>query len=57
MRDEVNAPSKRRARTRRSATSLGARVTLRAGGATRGAARARTRDDLPMLFIVSQVDA
>jgi isoleucyl-tRNA synthetase len=55
VRDAVNVALEARRQDKTIGTSLGARVALRAGGGT-AALLARYRDDLPMLFIVSQVD-
>jgi len=54
IRDEVNRALESARQGKTIGNSLGARVTLSAGGAT-GALLERYRDDLPMLFIVSQV--
>jgi len=54
IRDEVNRALESARQGKTLGNSLGARVTLSAGGAT-GALLERYRDDLPMLFIVSQV--
>jgi isoleucyl-tRNA synthetase len=55
VRDVVNAALEAKRQDKTIGTSLGARVTLRAGGATAELLR-RYRDDLPMLFIVSDVE-
>ncbi len=55
VRDAVNAALEARRQDKTIGTSLGARVSLRAGGDT-AALLEQYRDDLPMLFIVSQVD-
>ena len=55
MRDEVNRALEAARQEKMIGTSLGARVTLTAGGETGRAARASYEADLPMLFIVSQV--
>jgi isoleucyl-tRNA synthetase len=55
VRNEVNAALEARRQDKTIGTSLGARVVLRAAGAT-GAMLERHRDDLPMLFIVSDVE-
>ena len=55
VRDAVNVALEARRQDKTIGTSLGARVSLRSGGDT-GALLDRYRDDLPMLFIVSQVD-
>jgi isoleucyl-tRNA synthetase len=54
VRDEVNRALESARQGKTIGNSLGARVVLTAGGAT-GDLLARYRDDLPMLFIVSQV--
>jgi isoleucyl-tRNA synthetase len=54
IRDEVNKKLESARQGKTIGTSLGARVDLRAGGAT-AALLEQYRDDLPMLFIVSQV--
>jgi isoleucyl-tRNA synthetase len=54
IRDEVNRALEGARQGKTIGNSLGARVSLRAGGAT-AALLDRYRDDLPMLFIVSQV--
>jgi isoleucyl-tRNA synthetase len=54
IRDEVNRSLESARQGKAIGNSLGARVSLTAGGAT-GALLRRHRDDLPMLFIVSQV--
>ncbi len=55
VRDAVNVALEARRQDKTIGTSLGARVSLRAGGDT-AALLERYRDDLPMLFIVSHVD-
>ena len=55
VRDEVNRALEAARQEKTIGTSLQARVALRAGGAT-GALLEASRADLPMLFIVSQVD-
>jgi isoleucyl-tRNA synthetase len=54
VRDKVNVALEARRQDKTIGTSLGARVTLRASGET-AALLERYRDDLPMLFIVSDV--
>ncbi len=54
IRDEVNRALEGARQAKTIGNSLGARVALRAGGAT-AALLDRYNDDLPMLFIVSQV--
>ena len=54
IRDDVNRALEAARQGKAIGNSLGARVALRAGGAT-AALLERYRDDLPMLFIVSQV--
>ncbi|HEU4892723.1 MAG TPA: isoleucine--tRNA ligase [Vicinamibacterales bacterium] len=54
VRDDVNRALESARQGKTIGNSLGARVTLTAGGAT-GALLRRYEDDLPMLFIVSQV--
>ena len=54
IRDEVNRALEGARQAKTIGNSLGARVALRAGGAT-AALLDRYSDDLPMLFIVSQV--
>ena len=54
IRDDVNRALESARQGKAIGNSLGARVTLRAGGAT-GELLDRYRADLPMLFIVSQV--
>ena len=54
VRDAVNVALEAKRQDKTIGTSLGARVTLRAGGPTL-ALLVRYLDDLPMLFIVSQV--
>jgi isoleucyl-tRNA synthetase len=54
VRDNVNRALESARQGKTIGNSLGARVTLAAGGAT-GALLRRYEDDLPMLFIVSQV--
>jgi isoleucyl-tRNA synthetase len=55
VRDIVNVALEARRQDKTIGTSLGAHVLVRAGGET-GALLDRYRDELPMLFIVSQVD-
>jgi isoleucyl-tRNA synthetase len=55
VRDAVNISLEAKRKDKTIGTSLGAKVTLRAGGET-AALLERYRHDLPMLFIVSQVD-
>jgi isoleucyl-tRNA synthetase len=55
IRDVVNAALEARRQDKTIGTSLGARVHLHAGGGT-AALLERYRADLPMLFIVSQVE-
>jgi isoleucyl-tRNA synthetase len=55
IRDDVNRALESARQGKTIGTSLGARVTLSASGAA-GTLLERYRDDLPMLFIVSQVD-
>ena len=54
IRDDVNRALESARQGKTIGNSLGARVTLTAGGAT-GALLRRYEEDLPMLFIVSQV--
>jgi isoleucyl-tRNA synthetase len=54
IRDEVNRKLESARQGKTIGNSLGARVSIRAGGAT-AALLDSCRDDLPMLFIVSQV--
>ncbi|MGH8636073.1 MAG: class I tRNA ligase family protein, partial [Burkholderiales bacterium] len=54
IRDEVNRKLESARQGKAIGNSLGARVSVRAGGAT-AALLEPSRDDLPMLFIVSQV--
>jgi isoleucyl-tRNA synthetase len=54
IRDAVNRALESARQGKTIGNSLGARVSLRASGAT-GELLERYRDDLPMLFIVSQV--
>jgi isoleucyl-tRNA synthetase len=54
IRDEVNRKLEAARQAKTIGNSLGARVSLRAGGAT-AALLQQYQDDLPMLFIVSQV--
>ncbi|MEO7271835.1 MAG: zinc finger domain-containing protein, partial [Vicinamibacterales bacterium] len=54
VRDNVNVALEARRKDKTIGTSLGAKVTVRAGGDT-AALLARHRAELPMLFIVSQV--
>ena len=54
VRDDVNAALEARRKDKTIGTSLGAKVTLRAGGET-GALLEQHRAELPMLFIVSDV--
>ena len=54
VRDEVNAALEARRKDKTIGTSLGAKVTLRAGGET-ATLLEQYRAELPMLFIVSQV--
>jgi isoleucyl-tRNA synthetase len=54
VRDIVNVALEARRQDKTIGTSLGAHVSVRAGGET-GALLDRYRDELPMLFIVSQV--
>jgi isoleucyl-tRNA synthetase len=54
IRDDVNAALEARRKDKTIGTSLGAKVTIRAGGAT-AALLELHRAELPMLFIVSQV--
>jgi isoleucyl-tRNA synthetase len=55
IRDDVNRALESARQGKTIGNSLGARVSLRAGGPT-GTLLERYRDDLPMLFIVSQVE-
>ena len=55
IRDEANRALESARQGKTIGTSLGARLRLSASGAT-GALLQRYREDLPMLFIVSQVD-
>ena len=55
IRDDVNRALEAARQGKTIGNSLGARVALRPSGAT-GALLAALRDDLPMLFIVSQVE-
>jgi isoleucyl-tRNA synthetase len=55
VRDAVNISLEAKRKDKTIGTSLGAKVSLRAGGET-AALLERYRRDLPMLFIVSQVD-
>jgi isoleucyl-tRNA synthetase len=55
VRDAVNISLEAKRKDKTIGTSLGAKVTLRAGGET-AVLLERYRNDLPMLFIVSQVD-
>ena len=55
IRDEVNRALEAERQAKTIGNSLGARVKLRAGGAD-AALLERYRDDLPMLFIVSEVE-
>jgi isoleucyl-tRNA synthetase len=55
VRNTVNAALELKRQDKTIGTSLGARVRLRAGGAT-AALLESVRDDLPMLFIVSEVE-
>jgi isoleucyl-tRNA synthetase len=55
IRDEVNRALEAERQAKTIGNSLGAKVTLRAGGED-GRLLERYSDDLPMLFIVSQVD-
>jgi isoleucyl-tRNA synthetase len=55
VRDEVNRALEAARQAKTIGTSLAASVSLRTGGET-GSLLAQYRDDLPMLFIVSQVD-
>jgi len=55
IRDEVNAALERQRKDKVIGNSLAARVAIRAGGAD-AALLERYREDLPMLFIVSQVE-
>jgi isoleucyl-tRNA synthetase len=54
IRDEVNRALENERKAKTIGNALGARVTVRAGG-TDAALLERYRDDLPMLFIVSEV--
>jgi isoleucyl-tRNA synthetase len=55
IRDDVNRKLEEARQAKTIGTSLAARVSLRAGGETAALLSAR-REQLPMLFIVSQVD-
>ena len=55
IRDDVNRALETERQAKTIGNSLGARVRLRAGGAD-AALLERYRDDLPMLFIVSEVE-
>jgi isoleucyl-tRNA synthetase len=55
IRDDVNRALEAERQAKTIGNSLGARVTLRAGGED-GRLLQQYRDELPMLFIVSQVD-